>query len=98
MEFTTEKWGGARLVVPDNPTVLQIVTFDSKRYELSELPALVLLWEMAKTMIGEWESEAMPDINADLGELEDPRIAMLIQWASNLVANHRRSLDNIPKN
>ena len=98
MEFTTDSWGGARMVVPDNPTVLQIVTYDSKRYELSELPALVLLWEMAKTLITEWESEAMPDINADLGELDDPKIARVIQWATNLVANHRRSLDNIPKN
>ncbi len=98
MEFTTDSWGGARMVVPDNPTVLQIVTYDSKRYELSELPALVLLWEMAKTLITEWESEAMPDINADLGKLDDPKIARVIQWASSLAANHRRSLDNIPKN
>jgi hypothetical protein len=98
MELTTESWGGARMVVPDNPTVLQIITYDSKQYELSGEPALLMLWEMAKTMIAEWECEAMPDINADLGELDDPRIARVIQWASNLVANHRRSLDNIPKN
>ncbi len=98
MELTTESWGGARMVIPDNPTVLQIVTYDSKQYELSGEPALLMLWEMAKTLITEWESEVMPDINADLGELEDPRIARVIQWASNLVANHRRSLDNIPKN
>jgi len=98
MEFTTDSWGGARMVVPENPTVLQIVTYDSKQYELKELPALVLLWEMAKTLIEEWESEAMPDLDANLEELTDPRAARVIEWANNLTANHRRSLDNIPKN
>ena len=44
MEFTTEKWGGASFEVPENPTVFQIVKFDSKQYELKHLPALLLLW------------------------------------------------------
>ena len=98
MEFTTEKWGGARFEVPENPTVFQIVKFDSKQYELKHLPALLLLWEMAKTLITEWECEALPELDADLGELTDPRAARVIEWASNLVANHRRSLDLVPKN
>ena len=98
MEFTTDSWGGARFEVPDNPTVFQIVKYDSKRYELSDLPALILLWEMAKTLITEWESEALPEMDADLGEVTDPRAARIVEWASNLVSNHRRSLDLIPKN
>ena len=98
MEFNTDSWGGARFEVPDNPTVFQIVKFDSKRYELSDLPALILLWEMAKTLITEWESEALPEMDTDLGEVTDPRAARVIEWAANLVANHRSSLDLIPKN
>ena len=98
MEFTTDNWGGARFEVPDNPTVFQIVKYDSKRYELSDLPTLLLLWEMAKTLITEWESEALPEMDADLSEMTDPRAARVIEWASNLVANHRRNLDLIPKN
>ena len=98
MEFTTDNWGGARFEVPENPTVLQIVTYDSKQYELKESPALILLWEMAKTLITEWESEALPEMDVDLGEVTDPRAARVIEWATNLIANHRRSLDLIPKN
>ena len=98
MEFTTEAWGGARMVIPDNPTVLQIVTYDSKMYELKGSPALIKLWEMAKTMIEEWECEALPDLNTDLSEVTDPRAARVLEWATNLVANHRRQLDLIPKN
>ena len=98
MEFTTDSWGGASFEVPESPTVYQIVKFDSKRYEKSDLPTLLLLWEMAKTLITEWESEALPEMDADLGEVTDPRAARVIEWASNLVANHRASLDLIPKN
>ena len=98
MEFTTEKWGSASFEVPDNPTVFQILEFDSKQYELEHLPALVRLWEMSKTLITEWECEALPELDADLGEETDPRAARVIEWASNLVANHRRSLDLVPKN
>ena len=98
MELTTDSWGGARMVIPDSPTVLQIVTYDSKRYELSGTPTLIMLWEMAKTMIVEWESEALPDLHADLGEIDDPRAARVLEWATTLVANHRSGLDLIPKN
>ena len=98
MEFTTENYGGARLVVPDEPSVLQLINHDSVRYEKDEKGAVLNLWEMAKVLIGEWESEALPDMNADLSKLTDPRAARVIEWAGVMVSSYRRGLDTVSKN
>ena len=98
MEFKTDDFGGARLVVPDEPSVLQIINFDSIRYDSNDSGAILVLWEMAKRFIEEWESESLPDINADLSEIKDPRAARVIEWAGVTVSAYRRSLDAISKN
>ena len=98
MEFTTENYGGARLVVPDEPNVLQLINHDSVRYEADEKGAILNLWEMAKVLITEWESEALPDKDADLSELTDPRAARVIEWAGVMVSSYRRGLDTVSKN
>ena len=98
MEFTTESYGGARLVVPDEPSVLQLINHDSVRYDANEKGAILNLWEMAKVLITEWESEALPDMNADLSEITDPRAARLIEWAGVMVSSYRRGLDIVSKN
>jgi hypothetical protein len=98
VEFTTESFGGARLVVPDEPSVLQLLKHDSARFENSYKGDLLILWDMAKELITEWESEALPDMNADLANMTDPRAARVIEWASVTVSAFRRSLDTIPKN
>jgi hypothetical protein len=97
-EFKTDQWGGVRLVVPDKPTVYQIVAFDSKRLEVDGLPPMIILWEMAKLLIQEWESEVMPDFKADLEKLDDPRQARIIEWAGLAISAYRRGLDAVPKN
>lgn len=97
-EFKTDKWGGVRLVVADKPSVFQIVAFDSKRLELDGQPSMIILWEMAKQLIQEWECEAMPDHTVDLASLDDPRAARVIEWAAPIISAYRRSLDAVPKN
>ena len=98
MEFKTDDFGGARLVVPDEPSVLQIINFDSIRYDSNDSGAILVLWEMAKSLIEEWESESLPDRDADLNEITDPRAARIIEWAGVMVSSYRRSLDTISKN
>jgi hypothetical protein len=100
MEFKTEDFGGASFIVPDKPTVFQLADYDSRRYDLRGLPSVVILWEMAKALITEWESEAWPDLEADLQtEVDNPDHAVkLIQWAGTMVAAYRRDLDAISKN
>ena len=97
-EFKTDQWGGVRFTVPDKPTVFQIVAFDSRRLELDGQPSMIILWEMAKLLIQEWESEALPDFKADLEKLDDPRQARIIEWAGLAISAYRRGLDAVPKN
>ena len=98
MEFKTDDYGGARLVVPDEPTVLQILLHDSVRYDANDKGAILNLWEMAKILITEWECESLPDMNANLNEVTDARAARMIEWAGVTVSAYRRSLDAISKN
>lgn len=98
MEFKTEDYGGARLVVPDEPSVLQILIHDSVRYDSNAEGTILRLWEMAKPLIIELEAEALPDMNADLSEITDARAARIIEWACLTVSAYRRSLDEVSKN
>jgi hypothetical protein len=98
VEFATKDYGGARLVVPDEPNVLQLINSDSGRYVAKETGAILILWEMAKPLIIEWECDALPDMNIDLSEATDPRAAKVIEWAGTVVSAYRRSLDSVPKN
>ena len=99
MEFVTEEYGGARFVVPDEPSVLDLLHHDSLRFALAQEENYILkLWEMAKVLISEWEAEALPDKDIDLKKVTDARAARLIEWAGIQVSEYRRSLDHIPKN
>lgn len=103
MEFTTDRFGGARLVVPDDPSIYHLLEFDSKRYSFDGLPAFLLLWESAKTLIVEWECEALPDKDISLADMQSVtekahEASKIIEWAGTIVSAYRRSLENVPKN
>ena len=99
MEFKTENFGGACFTVPDKPTVFQLADYDSRRYELKSYPSAILLWEMAKALIVEWECETFPDANSNLREITENAndITSIIEWAGTTVSAYRRSLDEISK-
>lgn len=98
MKFETENWGGASFSVPDQPSVFEIVEYDSARFGVGELPSMLVLWNMAKTILTDWQSEALPDPRADLKEVTDARAARVIEWAGVQVSTWRRGLDELPKN
>lgn len=100
MEFKTDDFGGARFIVPDKPTVFQLADYDSRRYELKGLPSVVVLWDMAKALIDEWDCDALPDINTNLSDITEnaANVVKIIEWAGTLVAAYRRDLDAISKN
>lgn len=103
MEFTTDKYGGARLVVPDDPTIYQLIDFDSQRFNANGLPPLLILWEMAKTLITEWECEVLPDKDISLVEMQQMTenahdAVKIMEWAGTIVSAYRRGLENVPKN
>lgn len=98
MKFENENWGGVKFNTPEKPSVFQIVAYDSARFGANGAPPILVLWEMAKALIEDWECEALPDPQADLKAVTDARAARVIEWAGIQVSAWRRSLDEIPKN
>lgn len=96
-EFENQLYG-ARFTLPDHPTVLQVLAYDSARLDNAGAPAFLLLWEMAKPLISGWECQLWPDLNADLRKASDLQIVRLVEWAGVTVSAWRRGLDSVPKN
>ena len=88
--------------VPDEPTVLQLLSYDSIRVKLpDDTPPFVALWECAKPIITDWQCEEFPSKDADIAKLAGKgaaRIVRMIEWAGVTVSAWRRALDTIEKN
>ena len=98
-EFTNKRLG-ARFSLPDAPTLIQLLTYDSRRIELMNQPAFLVLWECAQTLIVEWECEDFPDFRVDLTKVEGDatKLARVIEWAGSETSAWRRGLDTVSKN
>lgn len=57
--------------VPENPTIMERLAYESKRLELEgvdagdKLPMFVILWESAKEWIRNWNCDYVPDLGDD---------------------------------
>lgn len=62
---------GVSYHLPDEPTVLEVLAYDSKHMELQAAgqPALVALWDAAKTVITGWQCDTAPWIGASFADL-----------------------------
>ncbi len=96
-EFKITEYG-LTFEVPDEPSVMDLLRFDSARVDAMGGQAYLSLWEMAKTVITKWECEIFPDHRADLNKINDPRVARMIEAAGVQVSRWRRMLDETPKN
>ena len=91
----------ASFTLPDRPTVIQVLTYDSRRVEMDGKPGFIILWECAKTVITDWQAAALPDMRASLdtvAEADAPAVARIVEWAGIIVSTWRRALDATPKN
>lgn len=84
--------------LPDNPTARQVLRYDSMLIEQRDEPALVTLWECARTVITNWQSEFIPSIETGLDELTGIHAAQAVEWAATQVSMWRASLNEVPKN
>lgn len=84
--------------LPDKPSALDIMTYDSLRLENHGERAILILWECIKPLISNWTCEAMPDKDADLSKIEGLAAAQAVEWSAFRGSEWRNSLDNIPKN
>jgi hypothetical protein len=84
--------------LPDNPKARQVLAYDSAVIEYRDEPALVALWECARTVVSNWVCEYIPSIDTPLDDLEGLGAAQSIEWAGTQVSLWRVSLNAVPKN
>lgn len=89
---------GASFDLPDDPTVKEVLAYDSKRLELSNEPPLVVLWECIRPVIQNWQCESLPDYQKSLDEIHGRKAAAIIEWAAFRGSEWRLMLDETPKN
>lgn len=89
---------GVSFDLPENPTARQVLAYDSMLISERDEPALVSLWECARTVISNWESEYVPSIDTGLDDLEGIHAAQAVEWAATQVSLWRSALNEVPKN
>lgn len=94
-EMKNEKLG-ARLVIPDAPTVRQQLAYFSEVGLAKGRELFERFWLGAKAIITEWECDVPLDV--DIDKATDAKTAEVIIWAGLQVKIYMDGLDNVPKN
>ena len=89
---------GLSFDLPDDPSVMEIVRYDSTRIERQGDPAILILWECVKPLISNWSCEALPDYKTPLDKVKSLRAAQAVEFAAFRGSEWRLSLDTVPKN
>ena len=89
---------GVSFDLPDEPSVFEIIRYDSTRLERSDEPAILILWECIKPLVTNWTCEDMPDVTVSLTKVKSLKAAQSVEWAAFRGSEWRLGLDNIPKN
>lgn len=84
--------------IPDRPTVRQQMAYFSETARSVDRQHMERLWVAAQSLITNWKSEILSDIDANLDTIDNPKVTDVIIWASLQVKNHINSLDETPKN
>ena len=89
---------GVSFDLPDDPSVFEIIRYDSTRLEHGDEPAIIVLWECVKPLIQGWQCEAMPNHLTPLDKVKSVKAAQAVEFAAFRGSEWRVGLDTIPKN
>lgn len=89
---------GVSFDLPDDPSVFDIVRYDSTRLERNDEPAILILWECLRPLVQNWASEDLPDVNTPLTKVKSLKAAQVVEWAAFRGSEWRLGLDSISKN
>ena len=89
---------GVSFDLPDDPTVADILRYDSTRIEQGDGPAILVLWECVKPVIVNWECEALTDYHLPLDKVKSYKAAQAVEWAAFRGSEWRIGLDAVSKN
>ena len=96
-EFANKK-SGVRFTLSDKITVRDQLHYYGVMAESLTLDTYERYWEAAKLLIENWECKRFPDMHADLGEINDPKITTIILWTGTQVLTHMGDLGAVSKN
>src|SRR3990167_1745953 len=86
-----------RLVVPDRPTVRDVLNYDSQRDSRFGAEIYERLWEAAKSIIKEFDCPHVA-LDIDLESAATSKALDVIRWVSLAVFSYRSRLDELEKN
>src|SRR5512139_4107608 len=89
---------GVSFDLPDDPSALQIIRYDSERIERSGEPAILILWECVKPLITNWACDALPNLTTPLDNVKSLQAAQAVEWSAFRGVEWRNGLDTVSKN
>lgn len=95
--FANEKLG-CSFDVPDRPTVRQQLAWFGEVQEAQGKETFARYWEGAKTVMENWQCEALPDPQVSLDAMDNPSQARIVMWVGGVVMLHMAKLEDVPKN
>lgn len=97
-EFKNEEVG-IRFTIPERPTVKQQLIYTGACTSLMEEEWFIKRWNGAKSLIVDWECDALSDYKSiDLEKETNPKIAEIISWVSLQTMIFMSQLEDVPKN
>lgn len=87
---------GVHFSVPDRLTVRQQLAYLGAVATSQAEEALERQWIAGVALLKTWQCETIPDPQADLGVVDDPRMVRIIIWVGNRIAEHVRKLEALP--
>src|SRR5512139_409490 len=84
--------------LPDNPTVFQVLAYDSAKIENDGKPLFVTLWECARAIVSEWDCESIPALDTPLDTLTGVMAARVVEYTGTQAVLWRNALDEVHPN
>lgn len=89
---------GVSFDLPDDPSAMQIIRYDSERIERTGEPVLLILWGCVKPLITNWACDVLPDLNTPLDKVKSLQAAQAVEWSAFRGFEWRTELDTVSKN
>jgi hypothetical protein len=87
----------ARIVVPDHPTVRQVLAYDAELSVNTERSWYERLWDAGKKLTTELESPAI-SMETSLDDPASTQVVDTLKWAGLAIFTFRSELEDLPKN
>lgn len=88
---------GLSFIVPDRPTVRDLLKYDSAIADYQGATMFERLWEGAKVIVKDWQCEDCP-LDIDIDSADNIQVAEIIKTTGLIVFGHLQAARSVPKN